>query len=191
MKDYTMTNANGTVNFSVDEDWLETVKIRATEDVTEQIYNAALSDPEVSHITTDDDVLNKSIDEIKALVTKVKDINKEKNSDIRVMIEKGGTYAVKFAGQIYSSNLRLKDTQNAIEKIKAYLDHNNLVKVRVFKSDKSVIQRAMELETFIAKRAHKVISISDNGETYTLVYIEKGSCRCTNDDFDDYSSDEI
>ena len=191
MKDYTMTNANGTVNFSVDEDWLETVKIRATEDVTEQIYNAALSDPEVSHITTDDDVLNNSIDEIKALVTKVKDINKEKNSDIRVMIEKGGTYAVKFAGQIYSSNLRLKDTQNAIEKIKAYLDHNNLVKVRVFKSDKSVIQRAMELETFIAKRAHKVISVSDNGETYTLVYIEKGSCRCTDDDFDDYSSDEI
>ena len=106
------------------------------------------------------------------------------------MIEMGGTYAVKFAGQIYSSNLRLKDTQNAIEKIKAYLDHNNLVKVRVFKSDKSVIQRAMELETFIAKRAHKVISVSDDGKTYTLVYIEKGSCRCTDDDFDDYSDED-
>lgn len=178
MKDYTLVNNNVTVNFAVDEDWLDTVKIKATEDPTAQIYNAAMADPAASHIATDDAALNASIEEMKELVAKVKELNKEKNSDIKIIVEKAGIYTVRFAGQIYSSGLKLKDAQNAVDKIKAYLDHHNLVKVRIFEATgKTVLQRAMDLEAFIANKAHKVISVSDNGSAYTLIYIEKGSVR--------------
>lgn len=189
MKNYTMTIAatNTAISFDVDEDWLNSLKIKATEDIPTQIYNAAMADPAVSHITTDDDALNASIEEVKDLVSKVKDLNKEKNSDVRILVESAGVYAVKFGGQIYSSGLKLKEAQVAVEKIKAYLDHHNLVKVRIFEaSGKTVLQRAMDLEAFIANKAHKVISIADNGTAYTLVYIEKGTVRSyVDDDYDE------
>ena len=186
MKDYTLVSNNATVNFAVDEDWLDTVKIKATEDLTTQIYNAAMADPALSLITTTDAALNASIEEMKDLVAKVKDLNKEKNSDIRIVVEKAGVYTVRFAGQIYSSGLRLKDAQAAVDKIKAYLDHHNMVKVRIFEATgKTALQRAMDLEAFIANKAHKVISVADNGSAYTLVYIEKGSVRNYNTTDDD------
>lgn len=191
MKDYTLKMMNATVNFSVDEDWLNTIKIRATESIEEQVYNAAMADPAKSHITTDDDDLNASIEEVKELVGKVKDLNKEKNSDIRIVVERAGMYTVRFAGQVYSSGLRLKDAQAAVDKIKAYLDHNNLVKVRIFEATgKTVLQRAMDLEAFIANKTHKVIAVADNGCAYTLVYIEKGSAKSYNTHDDDYDEDE-
>lgn len=189
MKDYTLKNnmTSAIVTFSVDEDWLNSIKIRATESIEEQVYNAAMADPAKSHITTDDDELNASIEEVKELVGKVNDLNKDKNSDIRIVVEKAGVYTVRFAGQIYSSGLRLKDAQAAVDKIKAYLDHHNMVKVRIFEATgKTALQRAMDLEAFIANKAHKVISVADNGSAYTLVYIEKGSVRNynTTDDCD-------
>lgn len=191
MKDYTLVSNNATVNFAVDEDWLDTVKIKATEDLTTQIYNAAMADPALSHITTTDAALNASIEEMKDLVAKVKDLNKDKNSDIRIVVEKAGVYTVRFAGQIYSSGLRLKDAQAAVDKIKAYLDHHNMVKVRIFEATgKTALQRAMDLEAFIANKAHKVISVADNGSAYTLVYIEKGSVRNYNTTDDDCDWDE-
>lgn len=175
MKNYTLTRGNEVVSFKVDEDWLKRVRINATDPLEEQIYNAALTDPEFSGIVTDDDKLNESIEQMKELVKKAKEINKEKNSDIRIFIEKAGTYAVKFAGQIYCSNMDIKETSHAIDKIKAYLDHNNLVKVRIFTGEgKTELQRAMDLEAWIANNCHRVISIADNGDQYTLVYIAKG-----------------
>lgn len=189
MKDYTLKNnmTSAIVTFSVDEDWLNSIKIRATESIEEQVYNAAMADPAKSHITTDDDELNASIEEVKELVGKVNDLNKEKNSDVRIVVERAGVYTVRFAGQVYSSGLRLKDAQAAVDKIKAYLDHHNMVKVRIFEATgKTALQRAMDLEAFIANKAHKVISVADNGSAYTLVYIEKGSVRNynTTDDCD-------
>lgn len=193
MKDYTLKNnmTSAIVTFSVDEDWLNSIKIRATESIEEQVYNAAMADPAKSHITTDDDELNASIEEVKELVGKVKDLNKEKNSDVRIVVERAGVYTVRFAGQVYSSGLRLKDAQAAVDKIKAYLDHHNMVKVRIFEATgKTALQRAMDLEAFIANKAHKVISVADNGSAYTLVYIEKGSVRNYNTTDDDCDWDE-
>ena len=185
MKDYSMTINNATVSFSVDEDWLDGINIKVTKDVEPQIYDAALADPEASCISTDDDQLNKAIEGMKTLVIKVKDINKEKNSDIRVLVE-NNLYTVKFAGQVYGEALKLKEAEVAVDKIKAYLDHNNLVKVRIFDiSGKAKIKAAMDLEAFIANKAYKVITLADDGKTYTLVYIEKGACSRKADSWDD------
>lgn len=180
MKDYTINNNGAAVIFSVDEDWLNSLKVNVSGDIEQQIYNAALADPEISRITTDDDTLNKCIEDVKSVVAKVKEINKEKGSDIRVLVENKGTYAVKFAGQMYGSNYRLRDLENAVNKIKSYLDHDNLIKVRIFEaSEKTPIQRAMDLEAFIANRVHRLISVADNGTAYTVVFIEKGFRRDT------------
>lgn len=187
MKDYTITLGGAAINFSVDEDWLAKIKIGVNGSIDEQVYNQAMADPEASGITTDDQKMNASIEDVKTLVTKAKDINRSKNSDIRIFVEKPGVYAVKFAGQIYAGNLRLKDADNAVNKIKAYLDHSNLVKVRIFEAEgKSDLQRAMDLEAWIANNCHKVLSLSDSGSKYTLVYIAKGSGRSyVEDDFDE------
>lgn len=175
MKDYAINSNGNAVTFSVDEDWLQSLKVNVSGDIEQQIYNAALADPEISRITTDDDTLNKCIEDVKSIVAKVKEINKAHSSDIRVLVESKGTYAVKFAGQVYGSNYRLRDLENAVNKIKAYLDHDNMIKVRIFEaSDKTPIQRAMDLEAFIANRVHRLISVADNGTAYTVVFIEKG-----------------
>lgn len=187
MKDYTITLNNTAIVFSVDEDWLAKAKINPLEDINEQIYNLALADPERSGVVTDNDKMNQTIDDVKKLVVRAKEINSEKNSDIRILVEKPSVYAVKFAGQIYAGNLSLKEADLAITKIKAYLDHQNMIKVRIFEAEgKTSLQRAMDLEAWIANNAHKVISVADSGKSYTLIYIAKGSAKsCSNNDYND------
>lgn len=190
MKDYTITLNNTAIVFSVDEDWLAKAKINPLEDINEQIYNLALADPEHSGVVTDNDKMNQTIEDVKKLVVKTKEINSDKNSDIRILVEKPGVYAVKFAGQIYAGNLSLKEADLAITKIKAYLEHQNLIKVRIFEAEgKTALQRAMDLEAWIANNAHKVISVADSGKAYSLVYIAKGSAKSCNDYDSDYDSD--
>ncbi|MCD8082360.1 MAG: hypothetical protein LUE86_02245 [Clostridiales bacterium] len=163
-----------TITFQVDEDWLNSIKIKVTESVSAQVYAAAMADPEKSGITTDNDEMNASIESMKGLVKRAKDINRQNHSDIRVMVDRPGSYTVKFAGQVYEEKISIKEAECAIDKIEAYLSHDNLVKVRIFKSGKSDIQTAMDLEAFINSRVRKVLSLSDDGAKYTLVYIARG-----------------
>lgn len=166
-------SVNG-MGFQVDEDWLDQVRIKVSGNVGEQVYMAAMSDPERSGIVMDDSSYGKSIENMKALVSRAKDINREKNSDIRILMEQPDVYTVRFAGQEYASGLNLKEVNHALDKIKAYLDHDNLVKVRIFTaSGKSDLQRAMDLEAFMNNKCYKVISLSDDGQKYTLCYIAK------------------
>ena len=120
----------------------------------------------------------------------VKDLNKEKNSDIRIVVEKPAytLYALlaRFIALDYVRKMRrlLSIRSNHTSTI-------TMVKVRIFEATgKTALQRAMDLEAFIANKAHKVISVADNGSAYTLVYIEKGSVRNYNTTDDDCDWDE-
>jgi hypothetical protein len=170
-------NAAG-VGFEVAEEWLDGIKISATKDVAEQVYEAAITDPAKSLIKTDDDGINKMLEDMKAVVEKAKGINTEnRGAGVRVVISRndGEKYAVLFKGCVYSDKLSVAEADKAIDDIKAYLQHHNMVLVRIIAADgKTPIRRAMELEAFVNKRAHKVISVSDNGEEYTVMYIPKG-----------------
>ncbi|MCD8368952.1 MAG: hypothetical protein LUC94_01230 [Clostridiales bacterium] len=141
-----------------------------------------MADPEKSGITTDNDEMNMSIESMKGLVKRAKDINRQNRSDIRVTVDRPGSYTVKFAGQVYEEQVSIREAERAIDKIAAYLGHDNLIKVRIFKAGKFEIQTAMDLEAFINTRVRKVLSLSDDGRKYTLVYIARGQGNGGEDD---------
>lgn len=175
LKNFAVTVNGENITIAVDEDWLQSVRINAVDDINSQIYMAAMSDPKRSGIQTNDDAINASIEEVKELIEKAKEVNREKNGNIRILMKTPGTYTVRFADQVYADDLTLREAERAVEKISAYLDHNNMIRVRIIEAKgASALRRAMDLEAFINSRAKLLLAVSDDGDKYTVVYIPKG-----------------
>ena len=177
MKNFKMTVANTNFVFSVDEDWVNEIKIKVCEPVEPQVYAAAMSDPKKSGIVTDNDDFNKSIDEVKDLIEKANGINEELHGDIKVLMTEPGKYEILFAdNQVYETGLTVKEADRAVDKIAEYLKRNNLIKVRILKTHgKTDLQRCMELEKFIAQNVHKFLgtNVTADGDT-VIIFIPKG-----------------
>lgn len=180
MKDFTYAN----INFMVDEDWLDKVKVSPKGNMEEQIYIQAMSDPERSGICTDDPAFDQAIAETKELVEQAKDVNarhRDKHSDIRVYMESPGTFTVRFAGdQVYKAAVSLKEAKRAIENRDKFLDHNNVIKVFFVKTEGTPLEHAMTLEIFMNNKCHRVIGspvpVTEQGEVtgYLVTFIPKG-----------------
>lgn len=167
---------NVAFNFTVDLDWVEGLHVKALEPIEPQIYSAAMSDPEKSGIHTDDDTINAAIEEVKDLVKKAAEINTAKNGDIKISMTAPGSYEVRFMGdQVYETGLNLREANRAIDKLSNYLDHNNVIKVAFLDfGDKTELQKAMDLEVFIARKAHKFLGTYETAKGLGVIYIPKG-----------------
>ncbi len=164
-----------TFNFTVNEEWLDKLTVRAMGPLAPQVYMAAMSDPEQSGIMTDNDGINASIEDVKKLVEKAKAVNAAKDARIRVDMPEPGKYEIRFAGQKYGEDLSLEEAERAISKISAYLDHHNIVKVEILDMEgKSELAKALALEAFIANKAHKFLQTVPMGENLWVIYIPKG-----------------
>ena len=201
MKNFNINIQNAPVNFSVEEAWLDNLKIKATEDVTAQIFKAAVSDPEASGITTDSNMLNADIEEVKKLVAKAKEINRSTDGAAAIRVALGsdfGVFTVSVDGNIRNEDVTVAEANRALDQIAGFLKHTNLIKVGVAVrgSRKSTQLIAEELTIFInngMKKGdiRKVLFPINSGDDIMLAYVSKSvfrklssCCDCDDDDED-------
>ena len=182
MKDYMLNISGNQIRFKVHDEWIENLKIKATEDVNEQIYAAAVSDPELSGIETDNDALNADIEEVKKLVERAKEINRKSSyADVRVKLGSSpGVYTVTVRGEVRNQDVTLSEATRAVSELQSFFAHHNAVRTAIVNGKgKTVELRREELEIFLNNQCRKVLDVTEvSSNSFLVVYTPKRQDTC-------------
>lgn len=118
--------------FEVEDKWLKNLKLNPFSSLEEQVYKAALSDPERSGLTASNDAVKAVIDAAKELVAKAKEVNcNHPEAKVRVTVSDitAGTFDVAVAGNVRNMGLTKDQAKAALDEVEAFFAHNNLIHV--------------------------------------------------------------
>lgn len=118
--------------FEVEDSWLKNLKLNPFSSLEEQVYKAALLDPEKSGLTVSNDAVKGVIDAAKELVAKAKEVNRNHpEAKVRAVVSDitAGTFDVLVAGNVRNKHLPKDQAKAALDEVEAFFAHNNLIHV--------------------------------------------------------------
>lgn len=139
MAKFTVSVAGKAQEFEVADKWVKTLKLNPFSSLEEQVYKAALSDPEKAGLVASDDAVKAVVEDAKALVAKAKEVNKAHPlAKVRATVADiaTGTFDVTVDGNVRNKALTKDAAMVALDEVNEFYAHTNLIHTKAIAVEK-------------------------------------------------------